>query len=37
MTEDDPGDCVHDLFAHTMLGDTPSAAPSSAPSTRSTR
>src|SRR5579872_5180384 len=23
MTEDDPGDCVHDLFAHTMLGDTP--------------
>lgn len=22
MTEDDPGDCVHDLFAHTLLGDT---------------
>lgn len=22
MTEDDAGDCVHDLFAHTMLGDT---------------
>src|SRR5689334_6346486 len=21
MTEDDPGDCVHDLFAHTMFGD----------------
>ncbi|GGW81360.1 putative zinc protease [Streptomyces lucensis JCM 4490] len=20
MTEDDPGDCVHDLFAHTMFG-----------------
>lgn len=37
MTEDDPGDCVHDLFAHTMLGDTPSAARSSAPSTPSTR
>lgn len=36
MTEDDPGDCVHDLFAHTMLGDTPSVARSSARSTRST-
>lgn len=36
MTEDDPGDCVHDLFAHTMLGDTPSAVRSSARSTRST-
>lgn len=36
MTEDDPGDCVHDLFASTMLGDTPSAALSSARSTRST-
>ncbi|MFF5553982.1 M16 family metallopeptidase [Streptomyces olivaceoviridis] len=22
MTEDDPGDCVHDLFAHTMFGDS---------------
>lgn len=33
MTEDDPSDCVHDLFAHTMLGDTPSAAPCWAPST----
>src|SRR3712207_4956280 len=22
MTEDDPGDCVHDLFAHTMFGAT---------------
>lgn len=37
MTEDDPGDCVHDLFAHTMLGDTPSAVRSSVPSTPSTR
>ncbi|CAM5476699.1 Insulinase family protein OS=Streptomyces rimosus subsp. rimosus (strain ATCC / DSM 40260 /JCM 4667 / NRRL 2234) OX=1265868 GN=SRIM_030135 PE=3 SV=1 [Streptomyces rimosus subsp. rimosus] len=27
MTEDDPGDCVHDLFAHTMLGDTPLGRP----------
>ncbi|WP_406145558.1 M16 family metallopeptidase [Streptomyces sp. NBC_01012] len=27
MTEDDPGDCVHDLFAHTMLGDTPIGRP----------
>lgn len=36
MTEDDPGDCVHDLFAQTMFGDTPWAVPSSAPSTRST-
>lgn len=36
MTEDDPGDCVHDLFAHTMLGDTPSAVRSSARSARST-
>ncbi|OEU92321.1 M16 family metallopeptidase [Streptomyces oceani] len=22
MTEDDPGECVHDLFSHTMFGDT---------------
>ncbi|MFF9775389.1 M16 family metallopeptidase [Streptomyces sp. NPDC013978] len=27
MTEDDPGDCVHDLFAHTMFGDTPLGRP----------
>ncbi|MCT2594684.1 insulinase family protein [Streptomyces sp. N2-109] len=27
MTEDDPGDSVHDLFAHTMLGDTPLGRP----------
>ncbi|MCF6524902.1 pitrilysin family protein [Streptomyces sp. JJ36] len=27
MTEDDPGDCVHDLFAHTMLGDSPLGRP----------
>ncbi|KOG88303.1 zinc protease, partial [Streptomyces varsoviensis] len=27
MTEDDPGDCVHDLFAETMLGDTPLGRP----------
>ncbi|MGW1764370.1 M16 family metallopeptidase [Streptomyces sp. NPDC002073] len=27
MTEDDPGDMVHDLFAHTMLGDTPLGRP----------
>ncbi|PJE99319.1 peptidase M16 [Streptomyces carminius] len=27
MTEDDPGDCVHDLFAKTMLGDTPLGRP----------
>ncbi|MGX1611856.1 M16 family metallopeptidase [Streptomyces celluloflavus] len=27
MTEDDPGDCVHDLFTHTMLGDTPLGRP----------
>ncbi|SDJ68941.1 M16 family metallopeptidase [Streptomyces indicus] len=27
MTEDDAGDCVHDLFAHTMLGDTPLGRP----------
>ncbi|MFD2122678.1 M16 family metallopeptidase [Streptomyces cirratus] len=27
MTEDDPGDCVHDLFAHTMYGDTPLGRP----------
>lgn len=36
MTEDDPGDCVHDLFAKTMFGDSPSAGRSSAPSTPST-
>ncbi|WP_353945103.1 pitrilysin family protein [Streptomyces sp. HUAS MG91] len=27
MTEDDAGDVVHDLFAHTMLGDTPLGRP----------
>ena len=27
MNEDDPGDCVHDLFAHTMFGDTPLGRP----------
>ncbi|UGY93955.1 M16 family metallopeptidase [Streptomyces gobiensis] len=27
MTEDDPGDCVHDLFAHTIFGDTPLGRP----------
>ncbi|MFF2655649.1 M16 family metallopeptidase, partial [Streptomyces sp. NPDC058045] len=27
MTDDDPGDCVHDLFAHTMLGDSPLGRP----------
>ncbi|GAA2103595.1 pitrilysin family protein [Streptomyces albiaxialis] len=27
MTEDDPGDCVHDLFARTMLGDSPLGRP----------
>ncbi|MDK1476959.1 pitrilysin family protein [Streptomyces sp. 549] len=27
MTEDDPGDCVHDLFAHTLFGDTPLGRP----------
>jgi predicted Zn-dependent peptidase len=27
MTEDDPGDCVHDLFASTLLGDTPLGRP----------
>ncbi|MFI6943400.1 M16 family metallopeptidase [Streptomyces sp. NPDC050418] len=27
MTEDDASDCVHDLFAHTMLGDTPLGRP----------
>ncbi|MET9959798.1 pitrilysin family protein [Streptomyces sp. NPDC006326] len=27
MTEDDPGDCVHDLFAHTMFGETPLGRP----------
>jgi predicted Zn-dependent peptidase len=27
MTEDDPGDCVHDLFALTMLGDSPLGRP----------
>jgi predicted Zn-dependent peptidase len=27
MTEDDPSDCVHDLFAHTMLGDSPLGRP----------
>ncbi|MEU2083187.1 pitrilysin family protein [Streptomyces albus] len=27
MTEDDAGDCVHDLFARTMFGDTPLGRP----------
>ncbi|MFI6704045.1 M16 family metallopeptidase [Streptomyces sp. NPDC050509] len=27
MTEDDPGDCVHDLFAQTMFGDSPLGRP----------
>ncbi|MFI6696738.1 M16 family metallopeptidase [Streptomyces sp. NPDC050433] len=27
MTEDDPGDCVHDLFSRTMFGDTPLGRP----------
>ncbi|MGW7352739.1 M16 family metallopeptidase [Streptomyces sp. NPDC054784] len=27
MTEDDPGDCVHDLFAATMFGDSPLGRP----------
>lgn len=27
MTEDDPGDVVHDLFARTMFGDTPLGRP----------
>lgn len=27
MTEDDAGDCVHDLFAHTVLGDCPLGRP----------
>ncbi|MGK5628050.1 M16 family metallopeptidase [Streptomyces sp. URMC 123] len=27
MTEDDPGDCVHDLFAHTLYGDSPLGRP----------
>ncbi|MCE7080031.1 insulinase family protein [Streptomyces sp. ST2-7A] len=27
MTEDDPDDCVHDLFAHTRLGDSPLGRP----------
>ncbi|MFE4610331.1 M16 family metallopeptidase [Streptomyces niveus] len=27
MTEDDPGDCVHDLFSKTMFGDTPLGRP----------
>src|SRR5690242_13570066 len=27
MTEDDPGDCVHDLFVHTMFGDNPLGRP----------
>ncbi|WP_059012594.1 M16 family metallopeptidase [Streptomyces specialis] len=27
MTEDDPGDGVHDLFAHTLLGDSPLGRP----------
>lgn len=27
MTEDDPSDCVHDLFAHALLGDSPLGRP----------
>ncbi|WP_016909800.1 M16 family metallopeptidase [Streptomyces xiaopingdaonensis] len=27
MTDDDPGDCVHDVFARTMFGDTPLGRP----------
>ncbi|NJQ02216.1 M16 family metallopeptidase [Streptomyces zingiberis] len=27
MTEDDPDDCVHDLFARTMFGDSPLGRP----------
>lgn len=27
MTEDDPSDCIHDVFARTMLGDTPLGRP----------
>lgn len=27
MTDDDPGDCVHDLFAETVFGDTPLGRP----------
>jgi predicted Zn-dependent peptidase len=27
MTEDDPGDCVHDLFARALLGDSPLGRP----------
>lgn len=27
MTDDDPGDCVHDLFAETMFGDAPLGRP----------
>jgi predicted Zn-dependent peptidase len=27
MTDDDPGDVVHDLFAHTMFGDAPLGRP----------
>ncbi|MCX2967592.1 MULTISPECIES: M16 family metallopeptidase [Streptomyces] len=27
MTEDDPGDCVHDVFARTLFGDTPLGRP----------
>ena len=27
LTEDDPGDCVHDLFARTMFGDNPLGRP----------
>lgn len=27
MTEDDPDDCVHDLFTRTMLGDSPLGRP----------
>lgn len=36
MTEDDPGDMVHDLFAQTMYGDSPLGRPVLAPSTPST-
>ncbi|NLU76552.1 insulinase family protein [Streptomyces sp. HNM0575] len=27
MTEDDPGDCVHDLFARALMGDSPLGRP----------
>lgn len=36
MHEDDPSDAVHDAFAEALLGDSPLAGRSSAPSSRST-